>query len=184
LISDLTYIVVAHSEIQPYDTNICIDWAIEMMVLGYETPSLLMLSSFNKSRKYYTSYFEMIDYLNHSISELGLELKEKEDAVLSYSSYFIKQIAEKRNVRDSLKGVFDFYEIDYSYTVIEDFRLLYWAWQDIEDIPRENSHYWPSANASNIEHIVVELAQNWIKKYEIRYKQDISKNKTSTIISC
>jgi hypothetical protein len=172
LISDLTYIVVAHSEIQPFDTNICIDWAVEMMMLGYETPSLLMLSSFNKSQKYYTSYFEIIDYLNHSISELGLDLKKDENGILSYASYYINKIARQEDIRENLCTVSEIYDINDFGKPIYDFRLLYWAWDQL-DYDEVYNHYWEEATASNIEQIVLEVAQNWIKKYEKDYKIDI-----------
>ncbi len=160
--------MVAHSEIHPFDTNLYIDWAIEMMELGFETPSLLMLSSFSKSQKYYTSYFEMISYLNDSIQELGLELKTKEDAVLSFSSYFIKQIAKGYSVKKNLKEVFQAYQSDF-YEALSDFGSLYWAWQDIDD-EVDFHYYWQGVNSSNIEATIVNIAQEWIKKYEKQYK--------------
>ena len=43
VISELTYKIVAYTEIQEVDTNESIDWAIEMMELGFESPSLHML---------------------------------------------------------------------------------------------------------------------------------------------
>jgi hypothetical protein len=157
LISELTYIVVAHTGVQPINTNLCIDWAIEMMELGYETPSLLMLSSFSKSEKYYTSYFEIIEYLNDSIKELGLELKVKEDAVLSFSSYYIKRIAEKNSVRENLKVVYKLHLNDFDKS-ISDFCLLYWAWQDI-DYGLEQNGYWQGVNTANIEETVINVAK-------------------------
>ena len=47
-ISELTYKIVPYPEIQQVDTNESLDWAIEMMELGYESPTLYMLASFNK----------------------------------------------------------------------------------------------------------------------------------------
>lgn len=36
----MTYKIVVFPEIQQVDTNESIDWAIEMMELGYESPTL------------------------------------------------------------------------------------------------------------------------------------------------
>ena len=77
-ISELTYKIEAYPEIQQVDTNESIDWAIEMMELGYESPTLYMLASFNKP----TNFFVVIDYVKDTVKELGLEMKIGDDATL------------------------------------------------------------------------------------------------------
>lgn len=57
-ISELTYKIVAYSEIQQIDSNESIDWAVEMIQYGYESPSLYMLASFTKP----TNFNEVIDF--------------------------------------------------------------------------------------------------------------------------
>lgn len=43
-ISELTYKVVAKSDLTTLNGDDCVDWAIEMLQLGHETPSLLILA--------------------------------------------------------------------------------------------------------------------------------------------
>jgi hypothetical protein len=63
-ISDLTYKVVAFAEIPDFNTDECVDWAFEMVALGYDTPSLLILAGLNRP----SSYFQTIEYFNKTLA--------------------------------------------------------------------------------------------------------------------
>lgn len=102
MISELTYKIVAYTEIQEVDTNESIDWAIEMMELGFESPTLHMLASFNKP----TNYCEVIDYVTDTIKELGLEMKNGKEATLSYASYYVHKIAKSQKVKENLTNLY------------------------------------------------------------------------------
>lgn len=39
-ISELTYKVISYSEISNFNTDDCVDWATEMLELGYESENL------------------------------------------------------------------------------------------------------------------------------------------------
>lgn len=166
-LSELTYKVVAITEIEPFDTNECIDWAIEMMELGYETPNLLMLASFSKP----TSYFEIINYVENTVKELGLEMKNRDDAILSYASYYVHKIVKKEKIREKLADLYKFcLERDFE-DLVYDFYLLYWAWDQFDSEDSELNHYWKGARKDNIEQIVITEATKWIAAYNERYLQ-------------
>lgn len=163
-ISELTYKIVAFPEIQQVDTNESIDWAIEMMELGHESPTLLMLASFNKP----TNYFEVIDYVKATVKELGLEMKSGDDAILSYASYFVHQIAKEQRVRENLTELYKFCQMRDYEDLVYDFYLLYWAWDDLDYEDTEFNHYWDGARRENIKQIVIDEAKKWIEK-NIKY---------------
>lgn len=167
MISELTYKIVAFEEIQQVDTNESIDWAIEMMELGYESDSLFMLAGFNKP----TNYFEVIDYVKDTVSELGLQMKTGDDATLSYASYYVNQIAKKEGIRENLTELYKFCQMRDYEDLVYDFYLLYWAWDDLDYEDNEYNHYWDGARRSNIEQIVVQEAKMWIEKNEENYAQ-------------
>ncbi len=159
-ISILTKKVIAFSEIPDFNMDECIDWAIEMYSLGYDTPSLLKLASLDKP----TNYFETVEYLKNALSELNLEIKTGEEGILSYSSYFIIQISQGIKVKENLRTVYLFcQEKDYE-KLLYDFYLLYWAWSDL-DYGNAHQDYWPNANKENIESVVKSVAYNWLKEY-------------------
>jgi hypothetical protein len=165
-ISDLTYKVVAISQVPNYNTDECVDWAIEMVSLGHETSSLLILAGLAKP----TNYFQTIEYLRKALTELNLQIKVGDDAIISYSSYYIKKISQSENIRDNLKQLYEYCQSqDYEKSVF-DFYLLYWAWDDI-DYENEKTHYWENANKNNIEKIVIDTAKEWISKNQQHYAQ-------------
>jgi len=165
-ISDLTYKVVAFREIPNFNSDEYVDWAIEMIFLGYDTPSLLTLAGFNKP----TNYFEVADYLPTVLSSLHLTQKTGDEATLSYCSYYIKKIANSDNIRNNLTHVYKFCRDRNYEKLIYDFYLLYWAWDDF-DYGTDYTHYWESARRDNIEKIVVDTANKWIEKYGQYYMQ-------------
>jgi hypothetical protein len=166
MISDLTYKVVTYSDLTTLNGDDCVDWAIEMLQLGHETPSLLILAGLTKP----TNQFEVRDYLKQALSELRLNEKTGDDATLSYSSYYITRIAAEQEVKRNLGMIYEFCLKRNYEKIIYDFYLLYWAWGDL-DYGNEYQSYWPDANRSNIEKIVVEAAKKWVLENEKYYAQ-------------
>jgi hypothetical protein len=166
MISELTYKVVAYSDLTTLNGDDCVDWAIEMLQLGHETPSLLILAGLTKP----TNQFEVRDYLKRALSELELEEKTGDDATLSYSSYYITKISKGEDVKRNLGIIYEFCKARNYEKVIYDFYLLYWAWNDLDN-GNEYQAYWPDADKSNIEQIVIETANKWIAGNEKHYAQ-------------
>ncbi len=148
----------------------CVDWALEMLYLGHETPSLLIIAGLSKP----TNYFETVDYLKAALDELHLKTKTGNEGVLSYSSYFIEQIAKGINVKHNLASVYSYCQSrDYEKNIY-DFYLLHWAWDDL-DYGNEVQSYWPDAVKENIESIVISTADKWVKENQNYYAQQLSK---------
>lgn len=166
-ISDLTYKVVAFSEIPNFNTDECVDRTIEMIFLGHDTPSLLNLAGLSKP----ANFFEVTDYLPRVFSSLKLIQKTGDEATLSYCSYYIKKIANLENIRSNLTQVYKFCQARDYEKLVYDFYLLYWAWDDI-DYGDDYTHYWEGATKDNIENIVVHTANKWIVKNVQHYTQD------------
>ena len=166
MISDLTYKIVAYSDLTTVNGDDCVNWAIEMLQLGYDTPSLLILAGLTKP----TNQFEVKDYLKQALNELELEEKTGDDATLSYSYYYIVKIAKGEDVKRNLKSVYEFCKArDYEKNINE-FYLLYWAWDDL-DYGNDYQAYWPDADRSNIEQTVIETAKKWVSENEKHYAQ-------------
>jgi hypothetical protein len=161
MISDLTYKVVAYSDLTNVNGDDCVDWAIEMLQLGHETTSLLILAGLTKP----TNQFEVRDYLRQALRELELDEKTGDNATLSYSSYYIAKMANGEDVKKNLGMVYEFCKsIDYEKNIF-DFYLLHWAWDDL-DHGEEYNHYWPEANRHTIRQTVIDVAKNWILENE------------------
>ena len=139
---------------------------MEMVFLGHDTPSLLILAGLNKP----TNYFEVADLMPKVLASLNLTQKRGDEATLSYCSYWIKKIANKEGIRNNLTHVYEFCLYKEYEKLVYDFYLLYWAWDDI-DYGNRYTPYWETANKANIEKIVIERAKSWITENEKHYLQ-------------
>jgi len=166
LISELTYKVIAFPAIKLVNNDEFIDWAIEMVELGYETRSLLILAGFS----YPLDFFEAVPYIKSSIKELGLEPRTGENATISYASYYARKIARKDSIRKNLGELYDFYNLQYSETPMNTFWHLYWAWDTIDFKTGGHNPHWPGADQSNIEQIVIVEAKKWLNENEPYYR--------------
>ena len=164
MISDLTYKIVSYSVDPDFNSDECVDWAIEMLELGHETEHLLILAGLSKP----TNYFETTDYLRRVLQELGLEERTGLEGMFNYCTYYILKIAKGRNVRLNLNRIVSFCQTKCYEESIYDFYLLYWAWDDL-DYGNHHPPYWPEADDANIELIVVETARRWLSENERQY---------------
>ena len=161
-ISPLTNKVIAYQEITDFNTDDCIDWAIEMIGLGFDNENIIMLAGLSKP----TNYFETIKLLNNALAELGLQPKTGEDAIVSYCSTYISNIANGVAVRLNLNNV-DNLCIALGYPLpIYDFYLLWWAWSDLDYDPDAYPTYWGGASIDNIEQLVINYAKSWLKEHK------------------
>lgn len=152
--------MIAYAAAGPgFNMDESIDWAIEQLQLGHETPHLLMLAGMSKP----VNYFETAPYLAQALKELQLEEKMGADAIISLCRYYIRKIAQVQDVPGNLKHLYSFYyQFDLDY-LIHDFVYLYWAWEDLEYDSAQ--YYWPDATADNIESLVVERAVLWLAEF-------------------
>jgi hypothetical protein len=155
-ISPLTCRVLAYQAVPRYNMDECVDWALEMIALGYEDESILILAGLSEP----TNYFETLHYLEATIKELGLRTMIGDEGVISYSSYYISQIANGIEVKASLALTCDYMiSIEY-HESIYDFYKLHWAWDGVEYDGQQ--WYWDGATKDNIEQITINTAKQWL----------------------
>jgi len=75
--SDLTYKIVAFQEISEIKTSEIVEWALEMVELGYESDNLFMLASFEKD----SNFYEIESYLIKALEELKIDSKNGKDVM-------------------------------------------------------------------------------------------------------
>ncbi|MBS7565757.1 hypothetical protein KHS38_15215 [Mucilaginibacter sp. Bleaf8] len=167
-LSPLTYQVVAYRSVPDYNMDECVDWAMEMVKLGYDTENLLILAGLSKP----VNYFETVTYLEAAVREIRLKLKAGDEGVISYSSYYIMQIAHGIDIRENLRKISVYYADTDHHESIESFDQLRWAWDDM-DWNDGQQWYWPGATLDNIEKIVIDTAKQWLVNNEPIYSQGL-----------
>ena len=152
----LTNKILAYKYLQDFNIDESIDWAVDMLSLGYETPSLLILAGLSKP----TNFFEAENYLLGSLKELKIELPERHEAIIGYCRDFIEKISKSENVKENLYQLYKIAKTTADDKLIFDFYLLYWAWDDL-DSGQSYQHYWDGATEANIEQITIDTARKW-----------------------
>lgn len=157
---DLTSRILAYKELHDFNIDQAVDWAFEMLCLGYETPSILILAGICKP----TNFFETEKYLLGSLKELGIAVPEKHEAILGYCKYLIAQISRSISVKANLYELHKVANTLDDDNFVFDFYLFYWAWSDL-DYGQVYQDYVPEATKDNIEELLINRAIEWLKDY-------------------
>ncbi|HRH48847.1 MAG TPA: hypothetical protein PLP23_08845 [Panacibacter sp.] len=138
-----------------------IDWAIEMMEVGYESVNLYELAG--TTRPY--NQFELQELTNKVFKELNLDYSDKTNALKNYIYFLLTTSIDKpENYNRVLQEFRDiYYELDAD-PEYQDLALLYWAKDDL--IYSEFQHYWDGADRTNIDQIIREQFGLYIAKFE------------------
>lgn len=129
--------------------NVWINWAIEMLIAGYNSESLLFLAGENEK----TNQFELQNLANKTLEELGLDFSDKENIIKSYVCYLVDEaILEKKSYLSVLKILKDLcIELAYE-SYLYDFYSLYYAHEDLKyDF---HQWYWDNADRENINQVI------------------------------
>ncbi|MBS1511876.1 MAG: hypothetical protein JST86_13600 [Bacteroidetes bacterium] len=153
----LTNKILAYRELQNFNFDDCIDWAIEMIAAGKETPSILILAGLSKP----AHSFETEQYLLAALKEWQLKIPERPEALFNYCGSLIEKIASGEAVKCNLSELYKTGHTELDDTTIFDFFLLYWAWGDLE-YDDQYQDYWPDADINNIESITIATAKQWL----------------------
>ncbi|MVO07748.1 hypothetical protein GOQ30_01055 [Flavobacterium sp. TP390] len=164
--SPIDKFIQSHKALEPFDYQLAVDWAMELLHEGNDSDAVLMLASFTQPIEKH----EISKYVTAVLRELGLEELECEEAVLAQTHYLLSKILKGITIRENLKTLFQLYVVYYDSRIIK-FYLLYYAWMDLEEIG--TNFYYEGAYLNNIETILKLEARIWIDKY-IRLTENVA----------
>lgn len=138
-----------------------IQWAVDMLVAGFETDNLIILAGeyapFNQ--------FELIELTDKVFNELQLDYSDRDKTIDKYVYFLIDESLNERIL--PFKVVSILYKIcleleciDYLY----DFYLLYCAKEDL--VYQEYQYYWDDADRNTIDSIIMEYFKKWKLDFE------------------
>ena len=139
-----------------------IDWAIEMLLAGFDTEHLRILAGllppFNR--------FELNVFVDKTLQELKLDNQHEDDLTYGYVYYLILQALDKqksfKSVLSEIRSLCIYRGHDQN---LMPFYLLYYALDDLETDTVQ--WYWNGANRENISDIIKGELLQWKKSYEI-----------------
>ena len=133
-----------------------VDWAVEMLMAGFDTENLAILAG--EFEPY--NQFQLQDLTTKVLSELQLDLTDKDQAIKNYACFLIDKSLEGEldnfKVLHILKDIC--IELDYE-KYLYDFYSLYFAKDDLSY--SENQWYWDGATRENIEKIITDYFTTW-----------------------
>src|SRR5690606_29824589 len=137
-----------------------VEWAIDMLMVGYESEHLLILAG--ESEPF--NQFEMQDLADRVLTDLQLEYSDKTRIINNYVLYLVEKSLNEEidafNVLNILKDIC--IELDYRVDLY-DFYSLYYAKEDLID--SGNQWYWDGANRENSDDIIRDYLIAWRTKY-------------------
>ena len=133
-----------------------INWAVDMLMAGFETENLVILAG--ESKPY--NQFELQSLADKILNELNLSLDDEDQIIKNYACYLIEKTltGEKQLfvTLDILKELC--IELDYE-SYLYDFYSLYFAKEDL--LYSDNQWYWNGATKENIDNIVYDYFVKW-----------------------
>ncbi len=135
-----------------------IDWAVDMLMAGFDTENLAILASEFEP----CNQFQLQDLTSKVLDELRLDYSDKDQTIKNYACYLIDKSLDGElanfKVLDILKDIC--IELDYE-KYLYDFYSLYFAKEDLSY--SENQWYWDGATRENIDEIITDYFKNWKK---------------------
>lgn len=133
-----------------------VDWAVEMLVAGFDTENLAILAG--EFEPY--NQFQLQDLTTKVLNELQLDFSDKDQTIKNYACYLIDKSLNNEHdsfkVLDILKDIC--IELDYE-KYLYDFYSLYFAKDDLSY--SENQWYWEGATRENIDKIIRDYFITW-----------------------
>lgn len=137
-----------------------VNWAVEIIVAGYDSQSLCILAALEPP-------FDAKE-INRLVDKVFIELKivplKRENCIPYYIAPIVRQKLEGNLTRkEALEKLKDLCLATNYQKPLMDFYLLYFAVSDLEI--SEVQWYWKDANRENIAKIVDDYFGNWLKNY-------------------
>lgn len=138
-----------------------IQWAVDMMMAGFDTEHLVELAGINKPY----NQFELAELTDKVFDELGLDFSDQQSLVINYTTFLAREVlASRRDLLKSLRVLNQlYYKADWD-QMIQDFYLLYYAKEDLNY--SEVQWYWDGAYRENIDQICLDRFRKWIEDYD------------------
>jgi hypothetical protein len=140
----------------------CVDWAVEMLVAGFDSKDLRKLAG--ESEPF--NYFEVKDLTGKVLSELLLDFDDRDRVIKQYACYLIDRFLDGDLDSPSMLKTLKKLCIEDSYVnYLYDFYLLSNASEDL--IGTGVQHYWENTGPENIEQVIKDYCLKWKAEHSV-----------------
>ncbi|MBB5034536.1 hypothetical protein [Prosthecobacter vanneervenii] len=141
----------------------CVEWALEALCQGYDSPSLRILAGLIPP---FTT-FEVRDYAMKALRELDISIPVGAAAISAYAKDLVLEIVVQPSLmQEPLRLLCDLCIAEDYQQDLYDFYLLRWAYDDLQQEPVQ--WYWNGADRSNIHQIILERCHAWLVEHNAK----------------
>lgn len=135
-----------------------VNWAYDMLCAGFETENIVVLAG--EIEPY--NQFELQSLTNKIFNELNLKWDNIEHVYTDYICYLISEVLTNNLKPESVLNIIKdiYYQLDYE-SSLQDFYMLYCAYDDLRY--SDNQYYWDGATRGNINLIIRQYFEDWMK---------------------
>jgi hypothetical protein len=150
--------ILAEKALQATCGQECVDWAVSMLEQGRDGHYLTMLAGMSPP----LNHFEVADYRDRSLRELGIANISDSEAVAAYSAEHLRlALAGEVDLISTLSVIKDLCIAHDYQRDIYDFYTLYFAYTDLQE--SDFQWYWEGATRENIVSIIRRRAEVFLQ---------------------
>ncbi len=137
-----------------------IEWAIDLLNLGYDSPNLRILAGLT----HLNDRLEVTYYVNKTLEDFNISELRGKAAVIAYTSVILKEFLLGKISQRKMLG--EIYDLCLSWDYLEEIYDFYLLWNAVDDLKYGDfQYYWPDVTRDNIDIIIRESAEKWLEKY-------------------
>lgn len=152
----ITRLLPYHKLVEPFDYNLAVEWALNLLEAGSTDADVLMLASFERE----PNRFEIIPYLNRVITEAEPSPENTDKAVSLIAALYCNELLKGNSIVSNL-GKLNALHLTSSYADLTTFYLLFYAWEDFFHCGETLSYYFDTT-PERIEDDIKQEAQKFI----------------------
>ena len=149
--------VLADKALQDVSPQACVDWAVGMLVAGYDGQNLAMLAGMLPP----FNYFEITSLRDRALAEVNAPDLSTTDAVLVYAAERLRLALDgNADMAETLRAVKDLCVAHDYHPDLYEFYLLFFAQDDLRGSTLQ--WYWDGATQANIDSIIRDRAERFV----------------------
>lgn len=146
--------------------QLVVDWAVDLLVRGYDTPSLRQLAGESEPFDWY----EIEKLLKRIFRDLKVVVPEElmTARLLLVSEQIRQLLASNASSDEAMNELLQLYYALDEPKELFDFKRLSWARSAIalgDETPVCPEDYWPGATLENIDQIVIDKCREWLEEH-------------------
>ncbi|MEY8861233.1 hypothetical protein [Tenacibaculum singaporense] len=160
-------VLKTHKQVEPFDYDLVVDWAVNMLLNNYNYESLIKIASMSKP----IFEEEIVDYVTEVLNDFKIEELVAVDTFKRKANYHVKMILQSNEIRKHLESLYKIY-LESDNPDYKVFFNLHHAWKDLEsDFIKQEMNgiqmYYKGATLENIKELIILESKKWLESCDL-----------------